>query len=83
MPKQAFPTVLPPLVGHVERFSFQQNGSSPLWHVFSSRIRLWAARHRQRARLAELAELNDDLLDDIGVSRDDALIEAAKPFWRR
>lgn len=43
------------------------------------RIPVWISRHRQRKALAEL---NDYLLDDIGVSYDAALREAAKPFWR-
>jgi uncharacterized protein YjiS (DUF1127 family) len=43
---------------------------------------LWIARSRQRRRLGELADLNDYLLRDIGVSREEALREAAKPFWR-
>jgi uncharacterized protein YjiS (DUF1127 family) len=29
-----------------------------------------------------LAQLDSRLLDDIGVSREDAVREAAKPFWR-
>ena len=43
----------------------------------------WIALRRQRIDLAELAERNDYLLEDIGVSRGDALHEAAKPFWAR
>ena len=43
-------------------------------------VRIWMARSRQRN---ELAELNNYLLDDIGVTREEALREAAKPFWRR
>jgi uncharacterized protein YjiS (DUF1127 family) len=43
---------------------------------------VWVQRSRERKALAEL--VNDDhLLNDIGVSRLDALHEAAKPFWRR
>ena len=45
-------------------------------------IRLWIARSRQRRHLGELAAWDDHILKDIGVSRDDALREAAKPFWR-
>ena len=47
------------------------------------KVRLWIARNRQRNDLGEMAERNDDLLKDIGVSRGDALREAAKPFWQR
>jgi uncharacterized protein YjiS (DUF1127 family) len=43
-------------------------------------LRLWCSRHRQRCALGEL---DDHLLKDIGVARDEALREAAKPFWRR
>ena len=45
-------------------------------------IALWIARSRQRRALEEIASLNDRLLKDIGVSKDEALREAAKPFWR-
>jgi uncharacterized protein YjiS (DUF1127 family) len=42
----------------------------------------WAGRSRQRRQLGELAELNNHLLKDIGVSQEEALRESAKPFWR-
>ena len=42
--------------------------------------RRWA-RHRQRAALRELAD-DPHLLKDIGVTRQQVLDEAAKPFWR-
>jgi uncharacterized protein YjiS (DUF1127 family) len=38
---------------------------------------------RQRRALFNLAEADRHLLEDIGVSRWDALRESAKPFWRR
>jgi uncharacterized protein YjiS (DUF1127 family) len=44
--------------------------------------RLWAARRAQRRALGELAE-QSHLLADIGLTRAQALHEAAKPFWRR
>lgn len=40
---------------------------------------LWQARATQRHHLAQL---DDSMLKDIGVSRIDAAREAAKPFWR-
>ena len=44
----------------------------------------WIARSRQRRALLEIAESNDfHLLKDIGVSQEEALREAEKPFWRR
>ena len=41
-------------------------------------IALWFARRRQRR---DLAELDEHLLKDIGVTREQAAREAAKPFW--
>ena len=38
-------------------------------------------RRRQRAALRDLAE-DTHLLDDLGLTREQALREAAKPFWR-
>ena len=54
------------------------------WPVLapSRLIRLWAARRSQRTTLGELAE-ETHLLDDIGLTRAQALREAAKPFWRQ
>jgi uncharacterized protein YjiS (DUF1127 family) len=46
-------------------------------------IRAWIVRSRQRRAIAELAELDDHILKDIGVSKDKMLREAAKPFWLR
>jgi len=45
-------------------------------------MRKWIARARQRRALAEIAELNDHLLKDIGLTRDQALREAGKWFWQ-
>jgi uncharacterized protein YjiS (DUF1127 family) len=44
---------------------------------------LWIARSRERRHLAELAQWNDHMLRDIGVSRVATLHEAAKPFWQK
>ncbi len=38
----------------------------------------WSERARQRR---QLAGLDADRLRDIGISREQALAEAAKPFW--
>ena len=55
------------------------------WAVAVSRtVTRWIARSRQRRALREIAESNDfHLLKDIGVSQEEALGEAEKPFWRR
>lgn len=42
--------------------------------------RLMAAQ-RQRRELTALSLLEDRLLDDIGLTRADALVEAQRPFW--
>jgi uncharacterized protein YjiS (DUF1127 family) len=41
---------------------------------------LWIGRSRQREALRALAD-NKHLLDDIGLSRREALGEADRPFW--
>lgn len=43
------------------------------------RLLLWAERSTQRRHLAEL---NDHMLRDIGLTRADAMAETTKPFWR-
>jgi uncharacterized protein YjiS (DUF1127 family) len=55
------------------------------WAVAVCRtVTRWIARSRQRRALREIAESNDfHLLKDIGVSQEEALHEAEKPFWRR
>ncbi|MGX9431530.1 MULTISPECIES: DUF1127 domain-containing protein [Bradyrhizobium] len=44
-------------------------------------LRAWAARRRLRLALRDLAD-DKHLLADIGLTREEALDEAAKPFWR-
>ncbi len=44
----------------------------------SRRVSLWTALARQRAALARL---DDTALRDVGLSPEDARIEAARPFW--
>jgi uncharacterized protein YjiS (DUF1127 family) len=53
-----------------------------MWTVWAT-LGAWIARSRQRRALRELAERDPHLLQDIGVSRDRALGEAAKWFWQR
>ena len=45
-------------------------------------VAVWIARTGHRRVLRELAE-EGRLLRDVGLSRQQALHEAAKPFWRR
>lgn len=39
----------------------------------------WEERHRTRKALAQL---DNRLLDDIGITRADAQLETQRPFWR-
>jgi uncharacterized protein YjiS (DUF1127 family) len=47
------------------------------WHRWFD----WAERRRQRLALRELAD-DKHFLNDLGITREQALDEAAKPFWR-
>jgi uncharacterized protein YjiS (DUF1127 family) len=42
----------------------------------------WRARRRYRLELARLLQSAPHLIDDIGLLRQHAEREAAKPFWR-
>jgi uncharacterized protein YjiS (DUF1127 family) len=57
--------------------------SRPLYSWLLGTLRVWSQRNRQRHTLRLLVERDDYLLKDIGLSRDDALREANKPFWQR
>lgn len=56
------------------RYATARPAATGLWAAIARMIAL----HRQRR---QLAELDAHLLDDIGVSREDALTEAARPVW--
>jgi uncharacterized protein YjiS (DUF1127 family) len=56
--------------------------AKPPTRVFIA-IRDWFVRMQRRRNLVRLAELDDHLLKDIGVSRQEASREAAKWFWQR
>lgn len=54
-----------------------RHGSTPGWLAV---IGAWIERARQRRALARL---DDHLLRDVGISRDQVEAEATQPFWRR
>lgn len=47
-------------------------------HSFIALLRLWQSRWRERRCLASL---DSQMLDDIGLSREQAWNEAERPFW--
>jgi uncharacterized protein YjiS (DUF1127 family) len=58
----------------------QMTGATPI--TFAALVRAvpgWLARHRSRRNLMQL---DAHMLRDIGLSLEDASVEAAKPFWR-
>jgi uncharacterized protein YjiS (DUF1127 family) len=55
---------------------------SALAAILLHTLATWTVRSGQRKALRELAE-EDRLLRDIGLTREQALREAAKPFWRQ
>jgi uncharacterized protein YjiS (DUF1127 family) len=63
----------------------EQQGRSPkeaavaLVHRAVRTVELW---RRRAAMRGDLACLDDRMLKDIGMSREQALAEARKPFWR-
>jgi uncharacterized protein YjiS (DUF1127 family) len=59
---------------------YQTNWGETVALRWTALRRRWA-RHRQRAALRELAD-DPHFLKDIGLTRQQALDEAAKPFWR-
>lgn len=68
----------------VHAFRFQPRDKARSDRTFSLRfllhkLKCWHARSRQRRQLAQLPP---EMLKDIGISRSDALSEAAKPFWK-
>lgn len=57
----------------------QKNWGTALVHRWRRWCLRWA-RHRQRSALRDLVD-DPHLLRDIGVTREQALSEADKPFW--
>jgi uncharacterized protein YjiS (DUF1127 family) len=51
------------------------------WWGLLEKWRLWDERSRQRAVLRDIAD-DPHFLHDLGLTREEALDEANKPFWR-
>ena len=50
-----------------------------IWHRTNETLHLWRERAVMRH---ELADLDDYILRDIGLTRSDVMREADKPFWK-
>jgi uncharacterized protein YjiS (DUF1127 family) len=70
--------ILPVRAGASRRPATRAGGRS--WFARSAdQLLTWSERARQRR---ELLRFDDHLLRDVGLTRAEALAEAAKPFWR-
>jgi uncharacterized protein YjiS (DUF1127 family) len=54
--------------------------SWPRWAALLSELLHWSERSRQRAAFRDLAD-DRHLLNDLGLTRQEALDEANRPFW--
>jgi uncharacterized protein YjiS (DUF1127 family) len=59
---------------HQDQFATPRQILTRVWNTLS----LWSNRAQQRTQLAELSW---EQLEDIGITRESARAEAAKPFW--
>ena len=73
----------PPTQGAGGYTLHKQSGSSSSLLAWLKAVSLWNSRSQQRRTLGELVEQDERMLRDIGVSREAARGEAAKPFWQR
>jgi uncharacterized protein YjiS (DUF1127 family) len=63
--------------------SSHHDGAETRRPVWGTRFLGWCARCSARSRQRQaLAQLDDHLLKDIGVTRQQAIAEAGKPFWK-
>ena len=69
------------ICGGLRRPEHQRRSFATPLTQLSAIVHTWIERSRQRQALRKLAERNDSLLKDIGVSQAEALREAEKPFW--
>ncbi len=71
---------LPPMIkGRTMAWWLLRTDLGCRWTIAAiSTVALWVERGRSRR---VLATLDDHQLRDIGISRADALLEGAKPFW--
>ena len=63
-----------------------RRGGTNIWHNTELQqliglVRSWRERIRARRQLARLCDLDDHILQDIGLTRSELRCEAEKPFW--
>jgi uncharacterized protein YjiS (DUF1127 family) len=76
---------LAPLIDDLGRLTHQQD-VGPVTRFFGSLSRTasaWIEHQRHRQAMADLLEVDEHLLRDIGISRGEALYEATRPFSLR
>ena len=62
---------------------YRHNEAETCRPVWTTRFLLWCAECSARSQQRQaLAQLDDDHLRDIGVTRQEAIAEARKPFWK-
>jgi uncharacterized protein YjiS (DUF1127 family) len=61
------------------RASFREKSGRRILTSLVYTLGTWLIRRDGRQ---ELSSLDDEQLKDVGISREDALREASKPFWR-
>jgi uncharacterized protein YjiS (DUF1127 family) len=64
--------------GDVRGYSWLRSGLAEIGVV----LRVWRRRYRYRRELARLIGSGAHLIEDIGLSPEEAERERAKPFWR-
>ena len=64
---------------NLERADRRAEHGTVQWGRLSALPAVWAMRRRTRRTLSEL---DDRQLADVGLTRRQALLESAKPFWR-
>ena len=63
--------------------SSHHDGAETCRPGWGTRFFSWCVQCSERSRQRQaLAELDDHFLKDIGVTRQQAIVEAAKPFWK-
>lgn len=81
MPMSPAPASVPSVHQAAGERPFTERGLRQGWMAFRM-IAAWMMRSAQRRALRELSQ-EGRLLADIGLTREQALAEAVKPFWRR